>query len=116
MEDAGAGMKPNGFVSLFEETPMRNLITVTLLASGLAFGAVAIAEEPMPPIDPTVETEAKPSFESLDTDKDGQIAKSEIPVEHELNTLFASFDANADQYLSRIEFDDYAEEAEEEAE
>jgi Ca2+-binding EF-hand superfamily protein len=95
---------------------MRTILSVSLLASTLAFGATAFANEPTPPIDPTLQSETKPTFEALDSNQDGQIAKSEVPVEHELNTLFANFDRNADQLLSRSEFDMYAEEEEEEAE
>jgi Ca2+-binding EF-hand superfamily protein len=95
---------------------MRTILSVSLLASTLAFGATAFANEPTPPIDPTLQSETKPTFETLDSNQDGQIAKSEVPVEHELNTLFANFDRNADQLLSRSEFDMYAEEEEEEAE
>ena len=85
-----------------------------LLATALTFGATAgYAIEPMPPVDPTpVADDLKPSFESLDTNKDGQVAKTEVPVDHELNTLFASFDEDADTYLSRVEFDEYATEDE----
>jgi Ca2+-binding EF-hand superfamily protein len=92
---------------------MRNIATLTALAAAMAFGSAAFANEPAPPIDPTMQTEAKPTFDSLDTNKDGQVAKAEVPVEHELNTLFASFDSNADQQLSRTEFDAYIEEEEE---
>jgi hypothetical protein len=83
-----------------------------LLATALTFGASAgYAIEPMPPVDPApVADDLKPTFESLDTNKDGQVAKTEVPVDHELNTLFASFDEDADTYLSRVEFDEYAEE------
>lgn len=100
---------------------MRNL-TVSLLAAALFLGGTACAfagnpaGEPQPPLDPTVATDTRPTFEQLDSDKDGAIAKAEVPVEHELNTLFANFDHDADQRLSRIEFDEYAEEDEEEAE
>ena len=97
---------------------MRNITLNTLLAASLAFGsALAFANDPEPtPLDPTPVADAKPSFETLDTNKDGQVAKAEIPVDHELNTLFASFDADANQSLSRGEFDEYATEEEEEAE
>lgn len=95
---------------------MRTILSVSLLASALAFGSSAFANEPTPPIDPTLQSDTKPTFEALDNNQDGQIAKSEVPVEHELNTLFANFDRNADQLLSRSEFDMYAEEDEEEAE
>lgn len=97
---------------------MRTTTCTRLLASILACATgVAAAIEPMPPVDPTpVLDDVKPTFESLDTNKDGQIGKAEVPIEHELNTLFASFDDDADTYLSRVEFDEYAEEDEEEAE
>jgi hypothetical protein len=95
---------------------MRHLASLTLLASALALGAPAFANEPAPPVDPVPQAETKPTFEELDTNRDGQIAKAEVPVEHELNTLFANFDRDTDMQLSRIEFDEYSEEDEEEAE
>lgn len=98
---------------------MRNIATLTALAAALAFGSTAFANEPTPPIDPsapTTQSDVKPTFDELDTNKDGQVSKTEIPVEHELNTLFASFDRDTDQMLSRVEFDEYAAEDEEEAE
>lgn len=97
---------------------MRKLTLHTALVTSLAFAStMACANEPQPtPLDPAPTAAAKPTFESLDTNKDGQISKSEVPVEHELNTLFANFDGDANQALSRIEFDEYATEDEEEAE
>lgn len=95
---------------------MRNATLKTLLASTLAFGAtVAFANEPQP-LDPTLASDVKPTFEQLDVNKDGQVSKTEVPAEHELTTLFASFDADANDALSRVEFDEYATEDEEEAE
>ena len=103
-----------------------------LLVPTLAFSTLAFAGDPMPaeqqateqatpadpvaPVEPGQSTELKPTFASLDKDLDGKIAKAEIPVEHELTTLFVNFDSDKDQYLSRIEFDEYASEEEEEAE
>jgi hypothetical protein len=89
-----------------------------LLATALTFGVTgAFAIEPLPPVDPTpVADDLKPTFDSLDTNKDGQLAKEELPVEHELATLFASFDDDGDAYLSRPEFDDYAQGGEDEEE
>ena len=105
---------------------MRHSIVKTLPILALALSAgLAFASEPTPPIDPQPQpmptepvdaTEAKPNFETLDTNRDGQIAKAEVPVENELTTLFAHFDHNKDMYLSRTEFDEYAQEDEEEAE
>jgi hypothetical protein len=96
---------------------MRQL-TTPFLATALTFGVsmAAFANEPQPPVDPTMTTEAQPTFEQLDSNRDGQVAKAEIPADHELTTLFASFDDDGDQMLSRTEFDEYATEDEEEAE
>jgi hypothetical protein len=103
---------------------MRHITVKTLPILAIALSAgLAFANEPTPPIDPQPmptepvdATEAKPNFETLDTNRDGQIAKAEVPVENELTTLFAHFDHNKDLYLSRTEFDEYAKEDEEEAE
>ena len=96
---------------------MRNLST-PFLATALTFGVslAAFANEPQPPVDPQMTTEVQPTFEQLDTNRDGQVAKSEVPADHELTTLFASFDNDGDEMLSRTEFDEYATEDEEEAE
>ena len=96
---------------------MRNFST-PFLATALTFGVslAAFANEPQPPVDPQMTTEAQPTFEQLDTNRDGQVAKSEVPADHELTTLFASFDNDGDEMLSRTEFDEYATEDEEEAE
>ena len=96
---------------------MRNFST-PFLATALTFGVslAAFANEPQPPMDPQMTTEAQPTFEQLDTNRDGQVAKSEIPADHELTTLFASFDNDGDEMLSRTEFDEFATEDEEEAE
>ena len=80
-------------------------------------GLLLIANSLAGTFDPTpVADDLKPTFDSLDTNKDGQLAKEELPVEHELATLFASFDDDADTYLSRPEFDDYAQGGEDEEE
>lgn len=95
---------------------MRHL-TQPFLATALTFGmSTAFANEPQRPVDPTVGTRAVPTFEQLDSNRDGQIAKAEVPADHELTTLFASFDDDGDEVLSRTEFDEYASEDEEEAE
>ena len=95
---------------------MRNLST-PFLATALTFGVsmAAFANEPQPPVDPQMTTEAQPTFEQLDTNRDGQVAKPEVPADHELTTLFASFDDDGDQMLSRTEFEEYETEDEEEA-
>lgn len=96
---------------------MRHL-TTPFLATALTFGIpmAAFANEPQPPVDPTMTTEAQPTFEQLDSNRDGQVAKAEVPADHELTTLFASFDDDGDEMLSRTEYDEYANEDEEDAE
>lgn len=99
-------------------------IPATLFASAiaLAFAASASAQtapvgEPQPVMDPTQTTSLQPTFDELDVNKDGTISQSEIPAEHELNTLFASYDSDQSESLSRTEFDSYASgDQEEEAE
>lgn len=100
---------------------MRKLTLQTALVTSLAFAStMACANDPQAtPVDPALQpatTEVKPSFDSLDTNRDGMVTPAEIPAEHELNTLFANFDADANGSLSRIEFDEYANEDSEEAE
>ena len=97
---------------------MRKLTLHTALVTSLAFAStMAVANDPQPtPLDPAPSAVVKPTFESLDTNKDGQVSKSEVPADHELTTLFANFDGDANQTLSRVEFDEYATEDEEEAE
>ena len=99
-------------------------IPTTLFASALAlaFAASASAQttpvgEPQPVMDPTQTTSVQPTFDELDVNKDGTISQSEIPAEHELNTLFASYDTDQSESLNRSEFDTYASgDQEEEAE
>ncbi len=98
---------------------MRTL-TKTLLATALAISStVVFAEGEMKDqtIDPTVDSQPTPTFESLDANRDGSIVRSEVPSTHELSTLFASLDIDGDQKLSRAEFSTYLSgEDEEEAE
>ncbi len=89
-------------------------IPATILASAVAlcFASAAIAQttpvgEPQPVMDPTQTVATQPTFDSLDVNKDGTISQSEIPAEHELNTLFASFDSDQSESLNRTEFDSY---------
>lgn len=99
-------------------------IPTTILATAVAlcFAAAASAQttpvgEPQPVMDPTQTTATQPTFDELDVNKDGTISQSEIPAEHELNTLFASYDSDQSESLNRSEFDSYASgDQEEEAE
>lgn len=98
-----------------------NKFTPSLFASVVCWSMVSaahaseLAGEPQAPIDPTPTSDTRPTFEQLDINRDGTVAKSEVPIEHELTTLFANYDHDNDQLLTRIEFDEFAMEDEEEA-
>lgn len=89
-------------------------------AVALAFAAPLSAQEPVPPVDPVpapameADVETNTDFEALDTNQDGFIEKTDVPVEHELSADFASADANGDSRLDRVEFDAYVDAPEEE--
>ncbi len=85
--------------------------SLTLLLTGTAFASAM-----PPPADPvpTPTAPADVSFEQLDTGADGYVAKTDIPVEHELSLQFAIADSNQDSRLSRDEFNAYQDQPEEE--
>lgn len=85
--------------------------SLTLLLSGAAFASTM-----PPPADPapTPVAPGEVTFEQLDTDADGYVAKTDIPVEHELSLQFAIADSNQDSRLSRDEFNAYQDQPEEE--
>ena len=87
------------------------LASLTLALSGAAF-ATAMPPAADPAITPAAPAEV--SFEQLDTDADGYVSKTDIPVEHELSLQFAIADSNQDSRLSRDEFDAYQDAPEEE--
>lgn len=100
---------------------MRKIPTLLATALTLAFAGAASAGqpvgEPKPVMDPTTTTASQPTFDELDINKDGVISQAEVPAEHELNTLFASYDSDQSESLNRTEFDSYASgDQEEEAE
>lgn len=85
--------------------------SLALLLSGTAFAATM-----PPPVDPAPvpAAPAEVTFEQLDTDADGYVAQTDIPVEHELSLQFAIADSNQDSRLSRDEFNAYQDQPEEE--
>lgn len=97
---------------------MRPAAFTTFAALALATGlGPARASEPLPPLEPQPDPipgeplpppEPRPRFESFDLNRDGQIAPTEIPEADDLVTLFAHFDLDQDQYLTRTEFEAYA--------
>ena len=85
-------------------------------AFALALSGAAFANDPQSAAEPALAPEAPvaTTFEQLDTDADGYVAKTDIPVEHELSVQFAVADSNQDARLSRVEFDAYQDQPEEE--
>lgn len=55
-----------------------------------------------------VATTALPSFDSLDADRDGFIARTELPAGHALAASWAQYDADNDSRIARSDFDRYA--------
>jgi Ca2+-binding EF-hand superfamily protein len=51
---------------------------------------------------------AAPTFESLDTDRDGFLARTELPAGHDLAADWAVYDTDSDERLAREDFDRYA--------
>ena len=91
---------------------------LTLLTAGLAFalsGAASAQAEP-PTEDPMMgqTPAAETSFEQLDKDSDGFVAKTDVPTGHELSQQFAQADLDGDARLSRAEFDAFSNPVEEE--
>lgn len=86
--------------------------SLTLALSGAAFASTTAPPVPDPAIAPTAPADV--TFEQLDTDADGFVAKTDIPVEHELSLQFAIADSDQDSRLSRDEFNAYQDQPEEE--
>ena len=88
------------------------LVTLLALSSTSLF-----AEGPVKDgmLDPPVGVVPKPSFEQLDVNRDGYIAKSELAQGHELSSLFAGLDSNNDGKLSSDEYAVYLEDLDEPA-
>jgi Ca2+-binding EF-hand superfamily protein len=51
---------------------------------------------------------ATPTFDALDTNKDGFIARDELPAGHGLVAAWAQYDADNDARIARVDFDRYA--------
>ena len=82
-----------------------------LAAAALACGA-ALAQTPTPPAPPASSQLEPPSsgmssMAQLDTNRDGFIDKSEVPVGNELAGKFARLDSNSDGKLDNEEFARY---------
>jgi hypothetical protein len=73
--------------------------------------ALLLATATVPPAHPVPDTTyragASAGFDELDRNKDGVVTPEELPASHELSRLFADFDRDGDNSLSRAEFDLY---------
>ena len=70
--------------------------------------AVAVAQSPSPDQTSPPATEAPPqgqgaTFESLDTDSDGRISKTEAEANATVKAQFSSYDVNGDGFIERAE-------------
>jgi hypothetical protein len=50
----------------------------------------------------------KVTFETLDKNGDGFVERTDVPADHDLSTMFASYDLDQDNRLSATEFDSYS--------
>jgi hypothetical protein len=103
---------------------MRRIAAIPLFALVplVAFAQLTQMEEPVPPQPVPAPAPAPvaepPTFAQFDVNRDGLIAREEVPASHELSTLFASYDHDQDARLNRQEFAAYSagDEEEEDAE
>lgn len=75
-----------------------NKTTISTLSAALIFGLTGAA---------FAGGDKKASFESLDKNSDGYVERTEIPADHDLSSLFASYDTDRDSRLSSTEFNNY---------
>ena len=94
--------------------PTKIAALAAALALSLSGAAFAQAEPPVedPLMDATPAAEV--TFEQLDKDSDGYVAKADVPAEHELSLQFATADTDRDSRLSRAEFESFENPVEEE--
>jgi Ca2+-binding EF-hand superfamily protein len=73
---------------------------IALVASSLAIGGVALADEPSQ----QTTADAATTFTKLDADKDGKISPSEAAANPKIADKFVAADKNQDGYLDQSEF------------
>jgi hypothetical protein len=73
---------------------MKNLVRIGVAGVALALAGGALAQGKSGPAE----------FSAVDQNKDGKVSKSEAQAYSELNTQFATLDADRDTYLSQTEF------------
>ena len=76
-----------------------------LIAAGAAIAllplSVALAQSP--PAEPPAKQSQGATFESLDTNSDGRISKTEAEANENVKTQFAHYDVNGDGFIEREE-------------
>jgi hypothetical protein len=82
------------FLYLHEGSIMKNLVRIGVAGVALAFAGAALAQGKSGPAE----------FGAVDQNKDGKVSKSEAQAYSELNSQFATLDADRDTYLSQTEF------------
>ena len=74
-----------------------------LIAAAALFPLAALAQSPStPPSEPPAQQQGT-TFESLDTDSDGRISKTEAESNTHVKSQFASYDLNGDGFIERTE-------------
>jgi Ca2+-binding EF-hand superfamily protein len=78
------------------EVVMKNQIVLLCSAALLSTAAVAAEDQPRQGTNAT--------FETLDTDADGQLSRDEVAGNSTLSGNFAALDGNSDGFVSKREF------------
>jgi hypothetical protein len=93
---------------LFAPRTRGDAMSLTAISTAAALLLATATVPPAHPVpDATYRAGASAGFEDLDRNKDGVITPEELPASHELSRLFADFDRDGDNALSRTEFDLY---------
>jgi hypothetical protein len=89
-----ASLPPCSILSFHEGSIMKNLVRIGIAGIALAFAGGALAQG----------KSGQAEFGTVDQNRDGKVSKSEAQAYSELNSQFATLDADRDTYLSQAEF------------
>jgi Spy/CpxP family protein refolding chaperone len=83
---------------------MKKATTLTLAAAALLPLAAIAQTPPAPPADASAQPQQQgATFESLDTNSDGKISKTEAEANASVKAQFSSYDVNGDGFIERDE-------------